>query len=148
MAKRDAAAPAATDEGAEKLHRGDPFANLRIEDCKPYKGKGELPKGKVVIDSKPIINDRGETVARTGKPLVYTGEPRVYLERTPAGWLNLVGVYHKGNSVGQRVLRTLKTKRPSPGAPKPIVERHETDTAIVNKLKERGIPEYQAGQVP
>lgn len=155
MAKqRIAVAPTADqDQGAEQEivqepKRGDPFATLRVEDCKPYTGKSCLPKGKVVVDSSPIVNERGETVSKTGKPVVYCGEPRLYLEQTPAGWLNLIGAYHKGNSTGQRLLRTLKTKRPAPGAPKPITERWDKDTAIHKKLLARGIPTYMTGQVP
>lgn len=146
---KEAGAPPVKADGAQKSkwpRRGDPFVELRIEDCKPYKGRDELQSGRVEAGD-PVVNDRGERIG-SGKPVVMCGEPRFYLEQTRYGWINLIGIYHKGNSVGTRNIRTLKVKQVSPGAPKSNVERQERDTAILKQLRGQGLPTFQAGENP
>lgn len=153
MAKvKDAGAPPATDAGAkesaEKPRRGDPFEGLRFEDCKPYTGKQDLPLGRLEVDNKPIVNDRGEVVQRSGKPVLWCGSPRFLMEQTKYGWINLIGKYRKGESAGSRLVRTLKTKQPPEGSAPAITERWKRDVEILKKLHAQKIPTYMEGQTP
>ena len=124
------------DVKTEVKAKARPFDGVQVSDLKPYTTRQELPPAKVEYDE--YVNEKGQKVV-TPK-LISCGEPRVYLQRTPKGWINVVGIWKDVNGTCTMLLRTLKPKlkdSADPGARR----RGQEDAAIYEELRKKGASE-------
>ena len=125
------------------LYGRDPFEGLKLEDCKPFVSREELPEADVKIESWK--NSEGHVMS---KRRVASGEPRFLLEQCPSRWLNLIGIYRNGKGVARKNVRTLKPTKDTNGLNPMMVAHIKEDKRIFEQLKKQKIPVYAAGQLP